>query len=301
MAKLEALNDLTNLSSSAITVINDNFGKLETAIEKTLSRDGSSPNSMSSDLDLDSNDLINVGGLQANTLTVETATIGGKLFSGSLEWRGAWTTSTTYRKLDLVNISGLVYVCLEAHNSGVFSADLATSKWEIFIQNVVGPQGPAGAPGPMGDYGSGWGSYVHTGASQTLVGGVKVALLNNAGTVLEPQKPVDIATFYNGTTIPGRNGDGLVAGIEFTFTPSSAAASFLSLAIDIGGTVGELYPQEYIIAHGSGIPHKISYTAAAYTLDTWQANGGVVRVLSDGPGVITGVRYVIHRLHKART
>lgn len=182
-------------------------------------------------------------------------------------------------------------------DSGLGSRTLAPSP----AYGPPGPTGEQGPQGPMGEYNSGWGSYVHTGASQVLTGGVKVALQNNAGVILEMQKPVDVATFYNGTSIPGRNGDGLVAGIEFIFTPSSAAASFLSLSIDIGGAVGELYPQEYVIAHGNGIPHNISYTAAAYTLDTWQANGGIVRVLCDGPGVITGVRYVIHRLHKART
>ena len=62
MTKL-TLDDLTNISgneSSAIAKINSNNEAIETAIENTLSRDGTTPNTMSSDIDLNSNDLLNV-------------------------------------------------------------------------------------------------------------------------------------------------------------------------------------------------------------------------------------------------
>jgi hypothetical protein len=130
---------------------------------------------------------------------------------------------------------------------------------------------------------------------------VKTSLINNAGSRIETQKPDDVSDLYNGAVILGRNGDAIIAGIEFTFTPSSGLASWLSVSIDIGGAVGELYAQEYSVLYGSGVGHRIAYTAAAYTLDTWQANGGSVKVMSDGPGIVTGVRYVIHRIHKAGT
>lgn len=63
MAKL-TLTDLTQLSSnetSAVSAINANWALIETALEKTLSRDGTSPNSMSADIDMNGNDLLNVG------------------------------------------------------------------------------------------------------------------------------------------------------------------------------------------------------------------------------------------------
>jgi hypothetical protein len=59
MAKL-VLNDLTTLQDSAVTSINSNFSAIEAAIENTLSRDGTTPNQMDADLDLDGNDLLNV-------------------------------------------------------------------------------------------------------------------------------------------------------------------------------------------------------------------------------------------------
>lgn len=58
MAKL-TLADLTS-TYDAVTQINQNFTDIETAIENTLSRDGTTPNNMTADIDLNSNKLLNV-------------------------------------------------------------------------------------------------------------------------------------------------------------------------------------------------------------------------------------------------
>lgn len=147
---------------------------------------------------------------------------------------------------------------------------------------------------------SGWAAYVHTGSGQSLSAATKATLTNDAGTVIETQKPSDIDDFYASGLITGREGDAIAVAIELTFTPDDGTASNLYMAIDIGGSVGEIYPKDFPITGGASVDHKISYDIAAYTLDTWEANGGAVKVEADGPGVVTGVRYVIHRIHKAR-
>lgn len=58
MAKL-TLDPLTNLTSSAITTINSNSDAIEAALELTLTRTGTSPNAMQSDLDMNSNFILN--------------------------------------------------------------------------------------------------------------------------------------------------------------------------------------------------------------------------------------------------
>lgn len=146
---------------------------------------------------------------------------------------------------------------------------------------------------------SGWGAYVNGAAPQAIIANTKVSLINNAATVIETQKPADVSSFYTAGKITGRNGDGVIIGIELTFTPTSGFASYLAISIDIGGAVGEIYPIEFPTINGDGFPHMISYSVGAYTLDTWQANGGTVKVISDGPGLISTVRYVIQRSHKA--
>lgn len=65
MAKL-TLNDVTSGYSSA-TVINANNDRIEMALENTLSRDGSTPNTMAANLDLNSNRVVNLGSPQSSS------------------------------------------------------------------------------------------------------------------------------------------------------------------------------------------------------------------------------------------
>lgn len=61
MAKL-LLTDLTNLQNetTAVSAVNSNNTAIETAIENTLSRDGTAPNSMSGNIDMNSNRILNL-------------------------------------------------------------------------------------------------------------------------------------------------------------------------------------------------------------------------------------------------
>lgn len=72
MAKLTT-TDLTSLTSesSAVSRINANFAAVEEALENTISRDGDTPNEMESDLDLNSNDLLNVGTVNTESLVLD--------------------------------------------------------------------------------------------------------------------------------------------------------------------------------------------------------------------------------------
>ena len=60
MPKVPTLSDVVNISTSAPS-INANNKRIEQAFQNTLSRDGSGPNQMEADLDLNSHDLLNVG------------------------------------------------------------------------------------------------------------------------------------------------------------------------------------------------------------------------------------------------
>ena len=152
MAKTPNLPQLSQLN---VGQVNTAFDNINTAFENTISRDGSTPNNMLADLDMDSNDIINVGVLYSGSIDVDSAVIGGKLFTGTLTWRGDWLTSTSYQELDLVKINGNVYVCLDEHTSGVFASDLIALRWEIFVENATGPEGPQGDAGAQGDPGVG--------------------------------------------------------------------------------------------------------------------------------------------------
>lgn len=59
---------LTNISSgyASNTQLNDNFAKLVEALNNTLSLDGSAPNAMQADFDMNGHKLINLSGILVN-------------------------------------------------------------------------------------------------------------------------------------------------------------------------------------------------------------------------------------------
>jgi len=118
--------------------INDNFTALETALQDALSRSGGSPNTMSADIDLNSNNLLNAGVVNASSLKVAGVTVTDATYVP--DWKGSWLTSTSYVINDMVIEAGSTYICIEAHTSGTFSTDLTAVKWALFAQ-----QGSAGA------------------------------------------------------------------------------------------------------------------------------------------------------------
>lgn len=71
MAKvtLTTINDAS--TPSGTSAINSNFTNITNAIENTLSRDGTIPNQLTADLDVNNNDVMNVGNISTTTLFVD--------------------------------------------------------------------------------------------------------------------------------------------------------------------------------------------------------------------------------------
>lgn len=153
---------------------------------------------------------------------------------------------------------------------------------------------------------SGWADYVdtvYTTASPftvTVAGGV-TDLPNNAGTVRDTEKPSDITSFYNGTTITGLDGDAYSIDIEFKVRPTGAASSpRINISIDIGGSVGTIYPRDFNLTKGNGVEHFYLSSFAYYTLDTFETNGGTVKIQAFNEDVeVYDIRYIFVREHKA--
>lgn len=116
MAKVN-LNDITSGFQST-NAANVNIQLIEQAFENTLSRDGSSPNQMEANLDMNGHLVINT----ANPVPVSGFT-----------WEGPWTTTTVYSVGDIVEFNGTAYFCIVAHTAGVFATDLAAAKWQLFV------------------------------------------------------------------------------------------------------------------------------------------------------------------------
>ena len=137
MAKAPSLTDVTSGYASA-DIVNNNNNSIEESFENTLSLDGSSPNAMNADLDLNSNDVLNANVINAAKFKVNGTEITASSYVPS--WEGEWATATSYVINDTVREDGTVYICLSDHTSGTFSTDLGNSLWEVFAQ-----KGSAGA------------------------------------------------------------------------------------------------------------------------------------------------------------
>jgi hypothetical protein len=162
-----------------------------------------------------------------------------------------------------------------------------------------------GATNTNNDY-TGWADYSDTQFTSAAPGGVAANTIyylpNNAGRSNESQKPIDISTFYDPSTgkILGRDGDGLNVTIEFRLRPITNNDTRVTLGVDIGGTIGEIYTRDFALTRGQNQEHYYLSSFNAYTLGTWAANGGRVRIRATQAVQVYDIRYVLTRTHKAR-
>jgi hypothetical protein len=149
---------LTDIESgyASVAALNANFTAIENAIENTVSRDGTSPNSMSGDLDMNGRGILNVGSLTiGGTDVADLATAADEAalsaaaalvseqnaaaseadaeLSASIvaDWsfEGAWITATPYVVNNIVTEDGETYICLVDHTAGTFATDYGVAKW----------------------------------------------------------------------------------------------------------------------------------------------------------------------------
>lgn len=141
MAKL-VTNDLVNLVNETATVnsINNNFAQVETALENTLSRDGTSPNAMGADLDMNNHRILNLPTPTAPTDIVRYQDL-------TLTYLSNTTLSPTpspgdAHKIIKINTAGSAYtfsnVLIDASNNVTIPA---TSNLTLAQGNVILPNG----------------------------------------------------------------------------------------------------------------------------------------------------------------
>jgi len=169
MAKV-TLTDLANISgaeTTAIAAINANNTSIETAIENTISRDGTAPNAMNADFDMNGYDILNAGAVDVESLTVggvdvasivgetgpqgeqgETGPQGEQGEQGEQGPAGAdgdnvvWIAQAGAPSDLNDGEDGDMY--LNTSNGDVYGPK-AAGAWGSSIANIIGPEGPAGA------------------------------------------------------------------------------------------------------------------------------------------------------------
>ena len=112
MAKL-TLNDISGGYQTA-DAYNTNNTLIEAALENTLSRDGSTPNQMEADIDMNSNDISNVSAMDVTALTVTSMTLNGQAVSLSSSLTGGLdATEVTYDPTDVAHATTTLQAALD--------------------------------------------------------------------------------------------------------------------------------------------------------------------------------------------
>ena len=75
---LDTVSNIIGNETTALDTIKNNFSTIQTAVDNTLSRDGTTPNTMDSDFNLNNNDILNGG-----TATFTSLVVGGTTITGS--------------------------------------------------------------------------------------------------------------------------------------------------------------------------------------------------------------------------
>lgn len=169
-----------------------------------------------------------------------------------------------------------------------------------------GPRGQAGhvAYGSGGVLYSGWAQYFDTQYTDvspfTLADGVTATLPNNAGSKIEDYLPQNVGPFYNPVTqkiTPAKVGDYNILTVRFRGIATHINTS-IDFGVDIGGTQGVIFRDVKVFPRGAGVIHDYAFVCPGFSLATFIANGGLIKVGAMGGDIeIYNIEYQFARVH----
>lgn len=113
---------------------------------------------------------------------------------------------------------------------------------------------------------------------QVFTGTEFLPVSNNKGNFVETYLPANVTTLYDGTKIlPPSTGAGFTAYVSFT-AKASATNSYFELGVDIDGTFNEIFQNAQTVIRGSNTYQNYYIPINGYMLDTFNTNGGVLKL-----------------------
>lgn len=114
---------LSQITSRGISAINDNFSIIANYLDNVISRNGDTPNSMSADFDLDGNDILNVGTVNADDILIDGSSI----------------QDTVQQAIDAASNASVSEDILESVSSTVETRVVATQGQTVFTVALYAP------------------------------------------------------------------------------------------------------------------------------------------------------------------
>lgn len=220
MAKRPTVNTLTNTASPTyLTQLNQNFSNIQAQFDNTLSLDGSLPNAMNADLDLNDFDLINAGTVNADNLVVAGTNLNSVVGQAAASATAAATsasaaaasatTASAYTPAYFDNVAALL-----ADTRAWPTGQILNTREEGFAYEVAA-----------------------SGASDqdlTTAGGVKLYVLANDVVIFAQFAPVSGST--NQSTLAQKAADRAKAlGARLHFGALSGSTTYTFANVDIAG------------------------------------------------------------------
>ena len=151
--------------------------------------------------------------------------------------------------------------------------------------------------------GFGWANYnttTFTNASPfVILPNSTVTLPNNANNSIISELPAGVTALYDGVTnkiTPAVIGDAYLVNVRFTARTTSNS-DFLVLFIDIGSGV-QINADARMFLRGANVAQAFSFALPIFTLDTFKANGGLIKIISNSGTIsVYDVTYFITRTY----
>lgn len=265
--KLE-LTDLANLESqtSAVQTINANSEAIEDAFENTLSRDGTTPNAMQANLDMDSNRILNLPEPLTNSEPLRLGDIGGILPADIAEAGAAATAAAA---------SATAAAASATAAAGYVGSALQAPKWTT--ARTIALSGDVSGTSPS------WDGTTNLAFSGTTIG---------AGAVSAAKMASGAAASNLGYTPVNKAGDSFTGDVRLNFTASALNVD----SVGFRGIPVTAHDADYtfVIDDIGRMSRHTSSTAHAWTLNpvgtTAYPVGAAISVRNVGSGTVTLTR-----------
>lgn len=219
------------------------------------------------------------------------------------------TTSTEFF-FDNVNSfngsQGVEFADIQDEN-GVPYSDIAT--FITFYEENTGKSSPSESGGVSdGANWTGWAQYGDSKYTELLplvvsAGTTSVIDIDGLSNTIKTQLPVGVSDLYDVSTskiTPISSGDGYIFTLGFKASNTSNNGD-ATIFVDIGGVFNRLFARVFRFPRGSGTAHEFYFSSSFYTLNTFLANGGLIKIESGiGNTSVYDIVLQVHRTHKSR-
>ncbi len=178
---------------------------------------------------------------------------------------------------------------------------------QLLSDYLDGALGKSSAQAGAVDTVTGWAqygdsNYIEANPLITNSGQTSVISLDGLTNTIKSQLPLGVTDLYDAVSskiTPAESGDGYGMSIQFKGKNSSNNGD-ATIFIDIGGSFTRLFPKSFRFNRGAGTAHDYYFTFNFYSLGTFIANGGLIKIESgQGNTQIYDIILQLHRTHKA--